>query len=146
MKAYKLKDAAKRARKLKISDEDLCEAIARAERGLTDGEIGKFLVKQRIGRLGDYRLIVVHKQGDLALVLHIFEKSGQANLTSHEAEAFREAAKEIVALKAEYIKALTNAGEWIELDYDKHQKDVSERSASVSPSGDEGPPQGRRNR
>lgn len=126
MRAYIAKDAAKRARKNKISNETLCDAIARAEQGYSDGHLGKFLVKQRIGRSGDYRTIIVHKKGDLALILHIFEKSRKANLTPDEETTFRDAAKEIAALSENYIEALVGAGEWIEIDYDKHQKDVPE--------------------
>ena len=146
MELYKLKDAAKQARKSKISDDDLCEAVARAEKGFIDGAIGKFLIKQRIGRSGDYRTIIVHKQGERAILLHMFAKNAQANLTPTEEKTYREAAKVLAEFGGEHIKALISAGEWIEIDYDKHQKNVSERSASVRASGDEGPPQGRRNR
>jgi hypothetical protein len=146
MKVYKLKDAAREARKSKLSDEDLCEAVARAEKGLIDGEIGKFLIKQRMGRSGDYRTIIVYKRGDRAVFLHIFPKSRKANLSSHEETVFRDAAKVLANVGDEHITVLIDTGEWIEIDYDKHQKDISERSASISPSGHEGPPQGRRNR
>jgi hypothetical protein len=40
------------ARKEKISDELLCEAIERAERGLIDANLGGSVIKQRIARPG----------------------------------------------------------------------------------------------
>ncbi|WP_425515142.1 type II toxin-antitoxin system RelE/ParE family toxin [Microvirga arsenatis] len=129
-----------------MSDEDLCEAIARAEKGHIDAEVGKFLIKQRMGRSGDYRAVIVYKRGDRAVFLHIFPKSRKANLSSYEKTVFRDAAKVLANLADVHIPALTNTGEWIEIDYEKYQKDLSERPASISPSGDEGPPQSRRNR
>jgi hypothetical protein len=146
MKVFKLKDAAREARKNKISDEDLCEAIARAEKGHIDAEIGKFLIKQRMGRSGDYQTIIVYKRGDRAVFLHIFPKSRKANLSSYEETVLRDAAKVLANIGDVHIPALIDTGEWIEIDYEKYQKDISERSASIGPSGDEGPPQGRRHR
>jgi hypothetical protein len=68
MRVYKLKDFARAARKNGIGDDDLREAVRRAERGLTDGDLGKFLIKQRIARLnegrsGGFRAILVHRKG-----------------------------------------------------------------------------------
>ncbi|MBZ6078960.1 type II toxin-antitoxin system RelE/ParE family toxin [Microvirga puerhi] len=146
MRLYKPKDVAKQARKNKINDEDLCEAIARAEKGLIDAEVGRFLIKQRIGRKGDYRTIIVLKRGDMAVFLHIFPKGRKANLTQREEKAFRDAAKSIAGLESHHVEALVSAGEWIEIEYEQPQKDISERSASISPSGDEGPPPSRRDR
>jgi hypothetical protein len=88
MKVFKLKDFAKQARKSKISDEELSDAVGRAEKGLVDAVLGKFLIKQRVGRAGDYRTIVVHKQDDIAVFVHMFPKNAQANLTPTEAKVY----------------------------------------------------------
>ena len=119
MKVYKLKDFAKQARKSKISDEELSNAVARAEKGLADAVIGKFLIKQRVGRSGDYRTIIVHKHGDHAVFVHMFPKNAQANLTSAEEKIYREAAKTLADLGDTHIKALIDAGDWIEIDYEQ---------------------------
>jgi hypothetical protein len=126
MKAYKLKDFAKQARKNKISDKELCHAVARAEKGLIDGPIGKFLIKQRVGRSGDYRTIIVHVEGEKAIFVHMFPKNAQANLTSKEERTYREAAKVLSEIGGQHIATLISAGEWIEIDYENHQEDVSE--------------------
>ena len=39
-------------RKEAISDTALCEAIARAERGIVDANLGQCLIKQRVARSG----------------------------------------------------------------------------------------------
>lgn len=43
---------AKFARKEKIGDEILCEAVERAEKGLIDADLGGGLLKQRVARSG----------------------------------------------------------------------------------------------
>jgi hypothetical protein len=52
MNAYKTKEFARLARKAGLSDRALCQAVARAERGLIDAKLGRFLIKQRIAREG----------------------------------------------------------------------------------------------
>lgn len=119
MNVYPLKDFARQARKHRLSEDELCKAVARAEKGLNDGQIGKFLIKQRIGLSGSFRTIIVYRQGDMAVFVHMFPKNAQANLTPNEEITYRGAAKEIADLGDEHIKALIDAGEWIEIDYEK---------------------------
>lgn len=52
MGIFKTKAFNKFALKNKISDGDLCEAIARAENGLIDAELGANIIKQRVARKG----------------------------------------------------------------------------------------------
>lgn len=151
MRAFKTKEFARSNRKSGLDDKDLCEAVERAERGLIDGELGKFLVKQRIarpnkGRSGGHRAIIVYKKGDLALFLHIFPKNQKANLTPHEEETFRDAAKHLANIGDDAIEKLVSIGEWIRIDYEQNREGLPERSAQVGSPGDGGPPQGRRDR
>lgn len=76
----------------------------------------------------------------------MFPKNKKANLTLREEEVFRDAAKILANVGSNAINLLITNGEWIEIDYEQHQKDASERSASVGSSGDKGASQGRRNR
>ena len=60
---FKTKLFARIARKERISDRSLAEAIERAERGLVDADLGGGLIKQRVaregqGRSGGYRMLV----------------------------------------------------------------------------------------
>lgn len=60
------------ARKERLSDATLREAIARAERGLIDADLGGGMIKQRLARPGQgrsagYRTLVVFRRGDLAV-------------------------------------------------------------------------------
>jgi hypothetical protein len=60
------------ARKEKVADSALCDAVARAERGLIDADLGGGLIKQRVwrpgsGRSGGYRQL--RATADLILAL-----------------------------------------------------------------------------
>ena len=59
------------ARRKKISDQALKEAITRVEEGAVDADLGGNVLKQRIarpgqGRSGGYRTIIIFRQGDKA--------------------------------------------------------------------------------
>ena len=54
------------ASKERLDDKRLCEAIARAERGLVDADLGGNLIKQRVarpggGRSGGYRMVIAYR-------------------------------------------------------------------------------------
>jgi hypothetical protein len=74
-------------RKERIVDEALCEAIARAERGIVDADLGRGLIKQRVarkgqGRSGGFRTIVAFRTTERSVFLFGFAKSDQANLSA----------------------------------------------------------------
>jgi hypothetical protein len=138
------------ARKSGVSDEELKEAVRRAEEGLIDATIGAHLIKQRVareggGRSGGHRTIIFLKEGDRAVFLHMFEKSQQANLTKLEEEAYREFAKVLAALDDAAFTAAVEKRNWKEIEYEHQKEGVSKRRASVSSSGSRGSSRGRRN-
>jgi hypothetical protein len=53
MRLFKSKAFGRFARSQDIADDDLCEAIERAEKGLVDANLGGFVIKQRIARDGE---------------------------------------------------------------------------------------------
>ena len=120
MNVYKTRESARLARKAGVDDRSLREAIARADKGLVDVTIGKFLIKQRVarqneGRSGGFRTIAFHRQGDRAVYLHLFAKNAQGNLTAAELAAYREFAKHLANLTAEQIGKLVEQKKWIEI-------------------------------
>ncbi len=73
------------ARKEGVKDEALVEAVARAERGQVDANLGCGVIKQRIarpgqGRPGGHRTIIVFRQRDRAVFMYGFAKSTRANI------------------------------------------------------------------
>ncbi len=99
------------ARREKITDKDLREAVARAEKGTIDADLGGNVIKQRIarpgqGKSGGYRTIIVFKKGDKAFFVYGFAKSERENIDQGEIDALKKAAKELLVLSDEQIQKL----------------------------------------
>ncbi len=95
MRIYKTRWVARFTRREGIADEDLSEAVRRAERGLIDADLGGGLIKQRVararrGRSGGYRMLLAYRKKDRAIFLYGFAKSERGNLGQGELESLRE--------------------------------------------------------
>ncbi len=95
MRIFKTKNVARFARREDISDEGLCEAIERAERGLIDADLGDGLIKQRVarrgaGRSGGYRMMIAFRSGNRAFFLIAFAKNKRANIAPDELVSLRQ--------------------------------------------------------
>ena len=111
------------ARREKIKDAVLIEAIARAERGLIDAELGGGVIKQRLarpgqGRSGGYRSIIIFQKGQRAFFVYGFAKSDRENIDPDEAAAFKKSAKAFFALSDKQIEILIKDEELSEVDYE----------------------------
>ena len=65
----------------------LCDAIARAERGLVDADLGGRVIKQRIarkgqGKSGGIRALIAIRSAERAVFLYGFAKSERGNIAS----------------------------------------------------------------
>ena len=108
------------ARREKISDETLWDAIVRAGKGIVDADLGGNVIKQRIaragqGKSGGYRTIIVFRKGDRAFFVYGYAKSAQANIDRAETEAFKKAARELLALPDGQIRKLIENGALTEI-------------------------------
>ena len=68
------------ARKQRLDDDALREAIQRAEQGLVDADLGGGVIKQRVarpgqGKSGGYRTIILYRQESRAFFVFGFAKS-----------------------------------------------------------------------
>lgn len=73
------------ARKQKITDNMLLEAVQRAEKGQIDANLGKGVLKQRIARVGQgrsagYRTIILYRTAKRAFFVYGFCKNDRANI------------------------------------------------------------------
>lgn len=80
MRLYKSSGFEKCARKEKIGDEVLHEAIKRAEKGLVDADLGNGVIKQRVarpgaGKSGGYRTIILYRTQMRAVFVYGFAKN-----------------------------------------------------------------------
>jgi hypothetical protein len=102
------------ARKEEIADPELCEAIARADRGLVDADIGGGVIKRRLartgqGRSGGFRTIILYRQENMSFFVYGFPKSERENITAEELKAFRDLAKLMLGYSDEELnKAVAN--------------------------------------
>lgn len=99
------------ARREKIPDAVLLDAIQRANNGLIDADLGGSVIKQRVarpgrGKSGGYRTIIIFKHGERAFFVYGFAKSIQDNLEKHEEEIYKKAAKELLALTEDQLEQL----------------------------------------
>jgi hypothetical protein len=83
------------ARREGITDRSLSEAIARAEKGLVDADLGGGLIKQRVarpgqGKSGGYRTIIAYRARKRAVFLLGFAKSDRENIEPGELATARE--------------------------------------------------------
>ena len=120
MRTYKSRWFQRFARKEGITDAVLLEAVARAEAGQIDADLGGGVIKQRISRLGQgrskgYRTIILFRRGAQAFFVYGFAKSQRANIGNDEEEQFKEAAKHVLALTEKQLAELLKRGEFVEV-------------------------------
>ena len=118
MRMFLTRSVLKDARKAKVSRDLFVKAIERIDLGLFDAEIGAHLFKQRVGRKGDFRVIVFLKKQERSVVLHMFPKNKQPNITGHELETLRDFARVLAGLGDEAFERLASDRGWMELDHD----------------------------
>jgi hypothetical protein len=98
MRVFMTKWFARFVRHERITKANLLEAIARAEHGLIDADLGGGLIKQRIARPGQgrssgYRMIVAYKPVDRAIFLVGFAKNEKDNISLDELAILRKLAQ-----------------------------------------------------
>ena len=111
------------ARRQKIQDGMLREAIHRAEQGLVDADLGGSVIKQRVarsgqGRSGGYRTVILYRRRDRAYFVYGFAKSQRANISDEETAAFKRAARHVLELTDGQLSELIRKGQFSEVKYD----------------------------
>ena len=83
------------ARRERIADSSLREAVERADHGSTDADLGGGVIKQRVarggqGRSGGYRMLIAYRAGTRAVFLYAFAKNERENIDPDELLTLRE--------------------------------------------------------
>jgi hypothetical protein len=130
MKVFKTRWFARFARRERIADASLRNAIQRAERGLVDANLGGGLIKQRVarqgqGRSGGYRVIVAYRLRDRAIFFYGFSKSEMDNITKNQLSVAREFAVKWLALSDVQIRQAITDGELQEIKYDQEAEPIN---------------------
>ena len=110
MRVFKSKEFARFTRREKIADTVLCDAVARAERGIVDADLGGGLIKQRVarpgqGRSGGFRTLLVYRTTDRSVFVYGFAKSERANVTPDRLVFWRKIAAVYLAMTEDGINA-----------------------------------------
>lgn len=121
MRVFKTKPFARFASREGIADEELCEAVAQAERGLIDADLGGGVIKQRLaregqGKSGGFRTILLFRRGVKAFFLYGFAKSDRDNIRRDELKAFRKLAGEMLTLDDKALAAAMRNGTIMEIE------------------------------
>lgn len=124
MRIFKNAWFTKYAKREKLSDQSLIQAVQDASNGIVSADLGGNLLKQRIakqgsGKSGGYRTIIAFKREDKAFFLYGFSKNQQENLNPHELKSFKNLAKQLLILNDVQIKNLIENGILTEIDNDK---------------------------
>lgn len=124
MQVFKTKWLARFAKHEGIADASLHEAIARAERGLVNADLGGGLIKQRVarrgkGRSGGYRMLIAYRLKERAVFLYGFAKNERDNISSDELLTAREIASCWLAADAKQIAHALAEGELQEVPNDE---------------------------
>lgn len=115
MRIFKTKWLMRYARRERIADDSLREAIERAGRGLIDADLGGGIIKQRVarsgqGRSGGYRMLVAYRAGTRAVFLYAFAKNERENIDPDELLTFREIGAAWLAADARRIAQALEEG------------------------------------
>ncbi len=112
MRVFKTKVFSRFSRKAGLDDAALCKAVADADRGLVDADLGGGVIKQRIarrgsGKSGGFRAVILYRRNTRAFFVYGFAKSDRANISQDELAALKELATEMLAYdEAEIMTAI----------------------------------------
>ena len=115
MRIFKTRWFTRFARGERITDSGLSQAIARAEQGLIDADLGGGVIKQRVARPGQgrssgYRLLIAYRAKHRAVFLYGFAKRERENIDPDELVTLREIATKWLAADAKHIAQALNEG------------------------------------
>ena len=124
MRIFKTKWFNRWARRERLNDSTLRNAIADMARGLVDTNLGGHVYKQRVpvqgrGKSGGLRTLIAFRLADKAFFMYGFAKNKQANIANDELRVFRVLAAELLEHKDETLQRLMVAGELIEVESDE---------------------------
>jgi hypothetical protein len=108
------------AEKHHISDAALLDAIARAEKGQIDADLGGGVLKQRVarqgqGKSGGFRVLVLYRTAERAFFVYGFAKSDRENIDDFEKAQFRKAAAHVLGLSDVHLAELLGKGQFSEV-------------------------------
>lgn len=120
MRIFKTKAFHKFAVKNAILDNDLIEAITRADKGLIDAKLGANIIKQRLakqgqGRSGGFRSFIFYRLQQNHYFVAAISKNEQENISTQELIALKKLAEQYAQLTPQQIEDSVRNGYFIEV-------------------------------
>jgi len=144
LRIYQSKWFVRFAKKERIADARLREAVERAERGLIDADYGDGVIKQRLarrgaGKSGGYRSIILFRKGQRSFFIYGFAKSDQDNIDHSDERDFKQLAAVLLNASDEQLAALVESGRFQEVPGDGQNEGLSGRCQGRHPRDGAGP-------
>jgi hypothetical protein len=126
LRVFKTKWLARFARRERITDVSLLEAVERAERGIIDADLGGGLIKQRVARRGQgrsvgYRVVIVYRTRERAFFIYGFAKNVRDNFDDDELQTMRDVAAEFLARDDAALEQAETNDELQEIEYGEEE-------------------------
>ncbi|OQW97114.1 MAG: hypothetical protein BWK74_07010 [Desulfobacteraceae bacterium A6] len=116
MNIYLSKVFLRLARRERLTDAHICQAVAEMNKGLIDANLGAGLFKKRVaipgqGKRGRWRTLLGFQAGRKAFFLYLFSKNSRDNIEQDEMKALKRLTKYYLALKPSEIKTALHCDE-----------------------------------
>ena len=97
------------AKKVRLNNGNMLEAIENLKKGLSTADLGGNLYKVRVkqankGKSSGFRTVVVYKKNDRAIFLYGFGKNEKANIDAAELNYFKKLGRDFLALNLGQIQ------------------------------------------
>lgn len=128
MRIFKTSLFAKWARKQRLSDEHLAEAVNEMEQGLFDAMLGNHIYKKRValcgrGKRAGARTILVFQTGEKAFFIYGYAKNKKSDISAEELEITKKFATELLGYHEIQLKRLIAREKLFEVNYEKQNSD-----------------------
>lgn len=123
MCVYRARSFSRWARKQRLSDAALCEAVREMRHGLYEADLGGGLLKKRIarpgrGKSGGFRTVVATNRANRWFFIYGFAKNERTNIDEDEEAALKKYGETLLTMPPVFLATAENAGELTEVKCD----------------------------
>lgn len=122
MRVFKTRTFNRWAKGVKLTDQELNQAVMEIRRGLIDAQLGGGVIKKRIrrtdrGKRTGYRSILATNMLDRYIFLYGFAKNERENIDDSELRMLKRLSKTLLTMNTRKVKDALSRGELVEIDY-----------------------------
>ena len=122
MRIFRTRWFVKWAKKEKILEQALVQAVEEMKRGLIDADLGGHVYKKRVaiqgrGKSGGVRTLIAYQLQDRAFFIYGFAKNKRSNISNKELQALQIIANNLLNHNDKMLDHLLNEKELVEVPY-----------------------------